>query len=77
MLAGGGDLAGTDLGKVLQDRQDILLLELRLGSELVGKLALGHGFGSLHGLGLHRGLHCRGHVFQEGPSKSVRGLVKA
>ena len=76
MLAGGGNFAGTDLRKVLQDRQDFLLLELRLGGELVGKLALGHGFGSLHGLGLH-GLHCRCHVFQEGPSKSVGGLVKA
>ena len=76
-LAGSGDLAGTDFGKVLQDRQDILLLELGLGGELVGKLGLGHGFGiGLHGLGLHRGLHCRSHVFQVG-WMFEEGFVKA
>ena len=76
-LAGGGDLAGTDFGKILQDRQDLLLLELRLGGELVGKLGLGHGFGvGLHGLGLHRGLHCRSHVLTVGRA-SAKGLVKA
>ena len=77
LLAGVGDLAGTDFRKILQDRQDLLLLELRLGGELVGKLGLGHGFGvGLHGLGLHRGLHCRSHVFQVGWT-NVKGLVKA
>ena len=76
-LAGSGDLTGTDFGKVLQDRQDILLLELGLGGELVGKLGLGHGFGTgLHGLGLHRGLHCWSHVIQAGWT-SVKGPVKA
>ena len=76
-FAGVGDLAGTDVRKVLQDRQDILLLELGLGGELVGKLGLGHGLAPVFmALGLHRGLHCRSHVFQVGWTL-VKGLLKA